>query len=231
MTVDVLHCVDLGIFAHVVANIFWEIMGLNLHGTTQEVNCKGIDKAMRQFQKKTKTKNLFRGEMKVETIRTSGGWPKLKCKGACVHSVVPFALQLAEDHLSPKHIGLCKMMVRFYEILDSQPLWMAADARVEISKLGQVFCDTYVSFASEAFDAQIRMWKGSPKLHAFQHLCEWQAVELGNPRAWWCYSDEDMVGRMVTAAQSCHPSTMALVTTWKWLLGVYELEVPESDDE
>ena len=67
------------------------------------------------------------------------------------------------------------------------------------------FCNEYSKLAAAAATARQRLWKVTPKLHLFSHLCEWQSVSLGNPRFYWCYSDEDMVGQLVEVAESCHP--------------------------
>ena len=61
------------------------------------------------------------------------------------------------------------------------------------------------------------LWKLMPKLHLFLHLCEWQALEQGNPRYYWTYADEDLQGTMAEVAESCHASTMTTNALFKWL--------------
>ena len=39
----------------------------------------------------------------------------------------------------------------------------------------------------------------------------------GNPRYWWCYSDEDLVGLLIDIAESCHVNTLAISTLYKWI--------------
>ena len=56
---------------------------------------------------------------------------------------------------------------------------------------------------------------------SFLHFGEWQSVSLGNPRFFWCCSDEDMVGQRVEVAESCHPSTMSTTALFKWLTCVF----------
>ena len=64
-----------------------------------------------------------------------------------------------------------------------------------------------------------RKWKATPKFHLFSHLTEWQIPDLGlNPRFYWTYADEDLVGQLVEVAQSCHPSTLAPVALTKWVI-------------
>ena len=61
-----------------------------------------------------------------------------------------------------------------------------------------------------------------PKFHVFVHLAEWQAVEVCNPRVYWTYVDEDLVGCLVEVAESCHASTMAPSALFKWMHVYFE---------
>ena len=56
------------------------------------------------------------------------------------------------------------------------------------------------------------------KVHLLLHLVEVQVPRWGNPRFFWCYADEDVVGQDVEAASACHPSTMAEVALYKHCL-------------
>ena len=77
----------------------------------------------------------------------------------------------------------------------------------------------YAQLSHEAIVQRVKMWKMSPKHHIFTHLCEWQIPDLKlNPRSYWTYADEDLVGRTVEVAESCHVTTLAVVAMTKWLL-------------
>ena len=82
----------------------------------------------------------------------------------------------------------------------------------------------YSQLSSEASDEGRKRWRFSPKHHLFLHLCEWQAIEIGNPRFYWTYADEDLVGKMIECARSCHPRTMAAIALYKWLCLLMILE-------
>lgn len=151
-----------------------------------------------------------------------GDWPKLKGKAAQIRALAPFALHLAASHLSRQHVLLCQMLVRFYDIIAVGDRWLSEDDKKELKELGPRLVGLYSRFAAKAFADGERMWKLVPKFHLFQHLCEWQAQEWGNPRYFWTYSDEDMVGQMITVAESCHPRTMAVTALYKWLVVVFE---------
>ena len=91
-----------------------------------------------------------------------------------------------------------------------------------IPGLGRNLCVLYGQLSAEAFALGKKLWKFTPKFHLFLHLCEWQVPSLGNPRFWWTYSDEDLVGMLIEVAQTCHPSTMAQTALFKWLLLAFE---------
>ena len=54
------------------------------------------------------------------------------------------------------------------------------------------------------------------QIHMFEHLLEWQAVMYGNPRYWWTYPDEDLVGHLIEIGETCHPRTLAVTVLFKW---------------
>ena len=107
---------------------------------------------------------------------------------------------------------------QFYALIEMEGMCLSDAAKIDIPRLGRDLCVLYSQLSAEAFAAGVRAWKLSPKHHHFQHLCEWQAVEYGNPRFYWVYADEDLVGHMIEVAHSCHPRTMAATAMFKWML-------------
>ena len=54
-------------------------------------------------------------------------------------------------------------------------------------------------------------------------MCEWAVPDTYlNPRSYWCYADEDLVGTLVDIAEGCHPTTMAIVALTKFVLCAYD---------
>jgi len=96
-------------------------------------------------------------------------------------------------------------------------MFLSEAARTELPKVGYQLCNIYAKLAREAFDSGVTAWKLAPKLHVFQHLCEWQSLSFGNPRFWWTYPDEDLVGHIIEVAKSTHPRTMPAMALFKWL--------------
>ena len=65
-------------------------------------------------------------------------------------------------------------------------------------------------------------WKLTPKVHLMLHLCLRQAPSVGNPRFFWVYANEDLVGSMFEVAESCHASTVAPTAMIKWSIMAFD---------
>ena len=115
-----------------------------------------------------------------------------------------------------------QLLVEFYEIIGLESQFLTDEARARVPQLGRELLMLYAQLAAEARANNRKLWKFSPKHHAFGHLCEDQAPHYGNPRWYWCYMDEDLVGKLIEVAHSCHPSTMATTSLFKYGLFVFD---------
>ena len=96
-------------------------------------------------------------------------------------------------------------------------MFFTEEARVEVPSIGRKMMMLYQQLAEAASAQGKKLWKLSPKHHIFLHLCEIQCPLLGNPRFYWCYADEDLVGKMIEIAHSVHPLALAVAVLTKWL--------------
>ena len=220
---DVLHCLDLGVASHIVGNIFWILIANHTFASNIADSIKVLDALLIQWQKDNRIVNKYKGHVTPERVRTSKSWPKLKSKGAPMHPVASFALALAKEY--KEHVGedcvlVIDLLVQFYAVMDRNGHFFPEHEKREIQRIGSKLCRTYCKLAAKAAAEGERLWKATPKLHLFLHLCEWD-VDMGNPRFFWCYADEDMVGQMIKAGESCHPKTLAISAMFKWLTLVF----------
>ena len=75
----------------------------------------------------------------------------------------------------------------------------------------------YSQLSIAALNARQKAWNITTSIHAFLELCELQVPDTGlNPRFYWTYADEDLVGTMVEVAEACHPKTVAATSMAKW---------------
>ena len=225
LMIDVLHAVDLGLAAHIIGNIMWifAVVRTCLGGANMAEKIKRLQTHMDAWYKRTQCSHRLQGKLSVERLRaTSSAWPKLKGKGAAIRKLASYALQLAQEFANDSDndqsiLEMIRLLVRFYQIIDSESMYLTAAVRRELPEIGQKLAELYSKLAKEAFENGSRLWKATPKLHLWEHLLEHQTLEFFNPRFFWCYSDEDLVGQLVDIGATCHPRTLAVTALFKWL--------------
>ena len=161
---------------------------------------------LQAWYKREKVSSRLKGKLTVARLRGDDGFPKLKAKAAATRHMLPYAINLMErfavtrgDSNKKTHDDRATLVLtylqRFYGILYDEGQVMTQGAQTEIAEVGRRCAIIYVALARDSLVAGIRLWKITPKLHVFVHLCEWQSFL--NPRSFWCYSDEDLVGLIV----------------------------------
>jgi len=153
--VDVLHTVDLGICSDIVGNILYIMVVLSacLGGNTYAERVKNMASHLAQWYKDTKTSYRLRGEVKMETIRQDG-WPRLKAKAAAARDLSKYALYLLLNYGDKLLQGkpwadaelmtsLCRLLVRFYELIAIGDPFLCGGDRAELSSIGQYVADIY----------------------------------------------------------------------------------------
>ena len=219
--IDTLHAVDLGFTAHVIGNIMQLcLVGRVFGGRNMAENLVLLNEALQDWYRKNKVTSKLQGPLTLERIRSSGGWPKLKTKGAAGRHMAPFAYYLACTFLSADRrvVALCQLLCEFYRLLDSQGMFLDDATAARLLRLGQQLCGLFAQLSSESLSKGHRRWKMTPKVHMVLHLCEWQAPAAGNPKFFWTYADEDLVGSMIDVAESCHANTLAVTAMTKWMV-------------
>jgi hypothetical protein len=234
-TIDVLHCVDQGIGSHIVANILWliAIVRACFGGATYKDRMERCNKNLKEWYKTVKCKSRLQGPLTLQRVRPSGDWPKLRAKAAQTRHLARYALHLIStfgnfeslDEWTRTHdqlaLGVCQMLVRFYQLLDSEAQFVSDAAKAEFKDVGNNLGGMYARLAAMAFARELKMWKTSQKHHQWMHLCVDQIVN-GNPKNFWCYGDEDLVRIMIGISHSVHPRTLSVSVLCKWLWCVFD---------
>ena len=86
--------------------------------------------------------------------------------------------------------------------------------------LGINLCLLYNYLARQAASVNTKLWKLSPKLHMFLNLTMVVSAVGGtyiNPRFYWTYGDEDLIGQLIEVAESCHALTVSVSALFKWM--------------
>ncbi len=207
IAIDLLHTADLGVTSFAAGSLLHEEMREPTRGATNEERLRALNRELAEFYDRHPARSTI-AELTPQAIQMSGKSPALKSKAAEARYLVPWLNELAssEEHrtrLSEEHYqtrALCfRALDNFYKSLEGQP-WSPDDTRRE----GVSFLEHYghlhdLARNLDAGETRVPSrgelcWHIKPKHHLFQHLVEEQVEELGNPRSYWTYTDESLMG-------------------------------------
>eukprot|EP00959_Pyramimonas_sp_CCMP1952_P455991 9472441-Pyramimonas_sp.AAC.1 len=228
--VDVLHAADLGMSASIIGNILWETVANHMWGaTTIQGNVKLLADDLKKWYESTKCPVRLQGELTKDRLRPDGKYPKLKAKAAATRYLADYALLLAKrfndgtGHSSLK-IHVADNLVQFYNLMSEAGQFFNDAEKKKFAEIGNNLSRLLSVLAAEAFAKDEKLWKYAPKVHLIEHLTQDQAPVWGNPRYFWTYADEDLVGLLVEVGKSCHVRTLPTVALCKWLIIAFDDE-------
>ena len=73
-----------------------------------------------------------------------------------------------------------------------------------MSRAGALFLGGYQHLSMEACLAGVPRWNVVPKFHYFAHMIDELHDRGMNPRCFWCFGDEDFVGRVARIVFRTH---------------------------
>ena len=191
---DWLRCMDLGVAADILGNVFWMCLP-RLPGTRKQ-RVTRLFQRIRDFYQAGHVAHKL-GALTEKMIKMPDKPPKLRGKAAEVRAVVPFGKQFAGELLAGGDAqeeaarALARQLANLYLLLEARdPERMAAASR-KVAAL-------YVELAARA---EPPCWRVKPKLHLMQELCERTVHLRGCPRDFWTYRDEDFGGAVAKSAR------------------------------
>ena len=84
--------------------------------------------------------------------------------------------------------------------------------------LGNLFCSCYSALARNAFDRKLPLYRIRPKHHYWVHLLDYMHVSSVNPMATSNFLDEDLMKAMRGVAKACHPKTVKVSWSKRYIL-------------
>jgi hypothetical protein len=210
---DTLHCLDLGVSAHVAGNVLWcvlEAMPMNRDAAMEKLNVE--IQAIYTEMNMPAQKRL--GTIKWKDLAASGNkYPCLKhVKGRRVRHFVPVLLELCRryesDEPNTQHMErLVQALDAVYDLMDTEGFtWPTAKTDVFGQNVDRLLRH-YGWLADRAFKAGLCRWSVVQKHHMLAHLpslCKYIA-----PRHVWTYGSESYMGLMAGLAASSLNGTPA----------------------
>ena len=179
----------------------WEYVNKFASGSNLKAKAADLWAVLKQWYKDTNCQNRVQ-KLTLEMVRQDAKSPKFRGKGAETRSVVPFAFYLAgrmhetAGSVHTQTVKACTSAVLEFYVLLGRSTWDAEAGKTASRKV----CLLYKALHDEANSD--RYWRLKPNMHLFQELAEYTAPELGNPRHFWAYQDEDFVGWLAKLART-----------------------------
>ena len=215
--IDAMHCIDLGVAAHILGNIFYEMSLLPALGKNQSERVAKLWALMDAWYKKNRVDSRLSSPLSVEDFKQSKTSPKFRAKAAQTRHLVPFVVELCVQHcvtdLDKHRLACVTSLASLYGLMETCERCPSKETEKEFARQGYQLITFYCAL-HEAYGPE--RWKLTPKLHLLDHLLHLQVPRWGNPRHCWCYSDEDLVGQVMEVARSCHPSTTPEIALFKF---------------
>ena len=165
-------------------------------------------------------------KLTLTMIRGEDMKPRLKLKAARTRAMVPLVYGLLETHFPPtgdRELRRFKCLGFLLEAYNELEHWGESSAQ-RLTRACQAHVLLYLSLSREALRNEGApnwvSWRWFPKHHMLLHLSAEQAQTWGNPRTWWCYSDEGSIGIAVQVAETAHPLTLPKASFQKYLVHV-----------
>ena len=78
-----------------------------------------------------------------------------------------------------------QLLLELYQLMSASPFDHSA-----LSTCSRHFC---LQMAALNNSTDEPFWALKPKMHLLQEMAEYMSEEIGSPKAFWCYKDEDWV--------------------------------------
>ena len=196
IVIDVLHTFDLGCSQDALGNLFFLCIGIDqlFTGRNREIRTLALWQDIKQYYQIAKPQSRIQG-LTYPMIKADKKGPKLRLKGAETRYLIPFGVDLArrlvEKRPSPLHEGVLKIFESLLAVYDS---FAAEPFSPKVTANATRHFLLHYAAVRKASKADDLFWAIKPKFHLAQELGEHLTSEVGCPRSFWCYKDEDFVG-------------------------------------
>jgi hypothetical protein len=152
---------------------------------------------MREYYRAKKPASQLQ-QLTVEMLKAPGKPAKLRSKAAECRYLIPFGVQVANEHRdgTPYRetvFHVINYLGEIQKLLTQQPF-----PQGQCAEYSRKLCLLYTALWDHC--GRGHYWKIKPKLHLFQELMEFS--NAGSPRDYWCYKDEDWGAQAASSASS-----------------------------
>ena len=195
-----------GIYSHLLGSVLHHLCWFDGKGKqvkapaeTLSVLWENIQKTYKKLGSTTRLSNL-RLSMFSDVKQPHQAFPTLSIKGSEPKRLLPAMLIVCKTMLRKGiwhencMLDAMECMVKLVELYDNADIFLEEKEWNKAFTLGKGFLDAYSLLNQWASEQNKLLFNIVYKFHRFQHMLE--NSRFLNPRAHWCFSNEDFVGKM-----------------------------------
>ena len=228
---DFMHVVLLGILPIACGCSLFELANENLWGAFEQVTAAKESLALKlkagfgDFKMWCKKNSVSCSQPCFTPARitreTAYDKVSLKAKARNCMYVAQFLYEVCECNVDNGHSHLRASVLwgftMMWRILKRNGLHISDEDLAELQKCRDLILLGWTALCTEAVDSgHFNLWRMIPKHHQFDELIARAVSTTVNPSWHWCFSEEDLVGRVVTISRASHPSHIAKTCVSKY---------------
>jgi len=132
------------------------------------------------------------------------------------------AVEVNDGTMHSRHrVAVAWGLMQYYAVIMRAGRWMTDEEIADVEYAVYCCLSNFYALRSISVAAgHLAMYRPKPKSHMWLHLIDdfIKPTRL-NPRNFWCYGGEDMVGRVKKIAAACHRSTLTVSVLKRYLFG------------
>ena len=213
---DLMHGGDLGPLLHLHGSTIDELThrGGPMYANNKATSVQKFVSALQSAYEETGTGKRMQSIVStmIRPDDDPDAFPELKVKAAESRHLVKAMIsilkrpEIARDTDHDGHRLMCYMAIdKMYDLVMASRLFMTAGEATLVLEYAEEFLVHYNWLATEALDAGDIRWGMTVKFHFLWHIAWFARYQA--PRACWCYSFEDFIGKIQACAMSCTIAT------------------------
>ena len=197
IAIDWLHCVDLGVCADFLGNLFWMLLPYQ-DGANVKERVSSLFLKIQDYYRANKVDNKLNNLTELMIRKSASASPKLRASASEARALVGFAVQEARASLDPEDpIQEAAIQAAVRLAACYQQLSRDSFSQQQLEEDSTAFCLLYGALEANAVAQDLNLWRVKPKFHVFQELCLLPNIPSLN----WTYRDEDFGGYLAGSSR------------------------------
>ena len=223
--IDLMHAFHLGVCRDLMGSALKVLIrGKYIFpGSTIDKRLQAASQSLRAYASQNKLQLRLKKITKANLHWEGQTFPEIRCKASDSAVILKWLSWVFRNHALPEnlaHIGTVLWAANeWISCIMSSGDYISDAQREHCLVIGDLFLETYLVLASEAYSLSRWLWRVRPKFHLLCHVQIYiqQTRSKRNIRTFATWMDEDFIKKVMRIRKSTHVKTSALRTLQRYL--------------